>query len=486
MDNKITGDCKIFTFFIICISLYSAMPPVSGKCCSSFHFSEHDISVVGKNYDWMVKSGLIIINKRGVNKTAFFRYDENAENPATWISKYGSITFCQYGIEIPAGGMNEMGLVVSSQAMPSTKYPELADRRSIERRQWLQYQLDNYATVSEVILHFNKIQVRPDSFGSHYFIADAKGKNAVIEFIDGKAKIYIARSLPYPVLTNSEYRKCSRYVKKTPPKVDPHQSIERFITAATELLNKKREYAADPIGAAFKLLNTISQDDFTKWSIVYDAANLQVFYHSLGNKDIRKISLMEFDLNCNTPVQYLEIENDLAGDVTDRFVNYHVGEVFGIVYSSFEQSPFIQHIDPAQVLHRVTHAGRYTCAAKAAIQSEPPGVLEGEAAVAKVINDWETYWNSREVEKLMALIHEESQIMYGWRQLATKQEYAYIVEQRMREVGSFKFKDIKTNMTENQATVKAKLSIGWGDFPCTFVLRISNGHWLVTSFKYKL
>jgi choloylglycine hydrolase len=29
----------------------------------------------------------------------------------SWISKYGSITFNQYGREFPTGGMNEKGLV---------------------------------------------------------------------------------------------------------------------------------------------------------------------------------------------------------------------------------------------------------------------------------------------------------------------------------------------------------------------------------------
>ena len=34
--------------------------------------------------------------------------------PASWVSKYGSVTFNQYGRELPTGGMNEAGLVVET------------------------------------------------------------------------------------------------------------------------------------------------------------------------------------------------------------------------------------------------------------------------------------------------------------------------------------------------------------------------------------
>jgi choloylglycine hydrolase len=60
--------------------------------------------VFGKNYDWDVADGLVIVNKRGVAKTAMTN-----DNPAKWTSKYGSVTFNQYGREMPCGGINEAG-----------------------------------------------------------------------------------------------------------------------------------------------------------------------------------------------------------------------------------------------------------------------------------------------------------------------------------------------------------------------------------------
>ena len=43
---------------------------------------------------------------------------------ATWTAQYGSITFNQYGRELPTGGINEAGLVVESMALSEARYPE--------------------------------------------------------------------------------------------------------------------------------------------------------------------------------------------------------------------------------------------------------------------------------------------------------------------------------------------------------------------------
>jgi penicillin V acylase-like amidase (Ntn superfamily) len=43
-------------------------------------------------------------------------------NPAKWVSRYGSVTFNQYGCENPTGGMNEAGLVVEQMWLDESAY----------------------------------------------------------------------------------------------------------------------------------------------------------------------------------------------------------------------------------------------------------------------------------------------------------------------------------------------------------------------------
>ena len=77
----------------------------------------------------------------------------------SWVSKYGSITFNQYGKEFPTGGMNEKGLVVELMWLDETRYPEPDQRGVLNVLQWIQYQLDNSQTIDEVIASDKKIRI---------------------------------------------------------------------------------------------------------------------------------------------------------------------------------------------------------------------------------------------------------------------------------------------------------------------------------------
>lgn len=55
------------------------------------------------------------------------------------------------------------------------------DRPGISCTQWMQYQLDNHATVEDVIEHLDDL--RPDGEGWHYLIADSTGSDSYGRFI---------------------------------------------------------------------------------------------------------------------------------------------------------------------------------------------------------------------------------------------------------------------------------------------------------------
>ena len=95
---------------LILIAGYSSL-----YACTSFRLKDESKVVVGKNYDWIIDPGILVTNKRNMAKTAFVDPDEK---PFKWVSKYGSITFNQYGREFPNGGMNEAGLVVEALLHP--------------------------------------------------------------------------------------------------------------------------------------------------------------------------------------------------------------------------------------------------------------------------------------------------------------------------------------------------------------------------------
>ncbi len=109
---------------LILIAEYSSL-----HACTSFLLKDEDKVMVGKNYDWEVEPGILVTNMRNMAKTAFVEPDEK---PAKWVSKYGSITFNQYGREFPTGGINEAGLVVETLLLLQAQYPKADDRPALE------------------------------------------------------------------------------------------------------------------------------------------------------------------------------------------------------------------------------------------------------------------------------------------------------------------------------------------------------------------
>src|SRR5690349_18507396 len=101
------------TLLVLTLSINSSL------ACTTFCLRSTGRVFFGRNYDWNIGDGLIFVNKRGLAKTAS---GSESPNPARWISRYGSVTFNQYGRENPTGGMNEPGLVVEELWLDETEY----------------------------------------------------------------------------------------------------------------------------------------------------------------------------------------------------------------------------------------------------------------------------------------------------------------------------------------------------------------------------
>ena len=67
---------------------------------------------------------------------------------------------------------------------------------------------DTSETLEDVIASDNVVRIQPDDMQSHFFAWDRSGKPAVIEWLDGKMKVFRGDTLPIPVINNSSYESC--------------------------------------------------------------------------------------------------------------------------------------------------------------------------------------------------------------------------------------------------------------------------------------
>ena len=305
-----------------------------------------------------------MVNKRGVTKKGYPRQEEKG-TPAAWTSKYGSVTFNQYGREFPTGGMNEAGLVVETMSLSEARYPEPDKRPYVGfALQWRQFLLDNYARVNEVIASDASVRIAPKSKGPgiHVLISDRTGNCASIEFLDGKMVAHTGHALPIRVLTNDTYANSIYYWKKgKAPLIDPGRSIGRFVRAAQMIESYDAEKQEAPIKYAFKILNEVSAPR-TVWSIVYDNINMKIYFRTGANSKARVINMRRLAYACQTPVLLIDINASFSGDITNRFEIYTRQKNRDLIENAFRQTAFLRNTPKTALDRLADFAETMTCA----------------------------------------------------------------------------------------------------------------------------
>lgn len=287
------------------------------------HFADH---LVGKSYDWDFEDGLLMVNKRHVAKTALLLDPKSAA--AAWTSRYGSITFNQYGREFPLGGINEAGLVVEIAWLDETKYPKVDNRPSLNELQWVQYQLDQFASVKEVQTHINDVRIAQAHAPVHYLVCDTTRACLSVEFLRGKAVTHSGNALDVPVLSNDPYALHRQNLRKyqgfggrraLPTGSD---SFARYARAAAFAQGARDSSERDSQSKLFALLQDVNQGDFSKWHITYNTASGVISWRSLSQPQIKTVRLRDFDFSCGSPVQIHQVISATGGSVSSQFDDY--------------------------------------------------------------------------------------------------------------------------------------------------------------------
>ncbi len=277
--------------------------------------------------------------------------DDRVHGKLTWKAKYGSIVAGVYDL-LSADGMNEKGLAGHVLWLAESQYGEPDDARpQLAMSVWLQYYLDNFATVAEAVewTNANNPQVIPmdDPTGGshpaiHLALDDAHGDSVIFEYIDGKLNVH--HSADYLVMTNSpSYDQQLELVKKVEglggddPLPGTCDARDRFARA---LYYVKKQVQPDSqtqaIAAMFSIIRNAAQPfrspepgkpdaSQTLWQVVCDLTNLRYVFESTTRPNIVWVDLKELDFAEGSGeakvdlVKGLEVEDGLSGNVTKKF-----------------------------------------------------------------------------------------------------------------------------------------------------------------------
>lgn len=352
---------------IVLLLLVSVFTVSETLACTTFCLKNKGEVLFGKNYDWMIGDGMIFVNKRGVSK-------EGTEdpNPAKWVSKYGSVTFNQYGRENPSGGMNEAGLVIELMWLEDTQYPHPDARPALDVLEWIEYNLDSYSTVDEVVKNAENTRISSD-VKLHYLVNDKEGNSATIEFLGGKFAPHYGDNLPVTTLTNNTYAQSLEFSKKAnAARAQGNGSLERFARAAekTKEFDRQPRSEKEAVDYAFDILTNVAQPGYTQWSIVYDQKRAKIYFRSMQNTQIKSIDARGFDYSCASAVRMLDINGKESGDVTGLFKDYTRAANRDLIEKAFTGTPFLKNVPSSVKNLLASYPESFTCGGQVPVKKE--------------------------------------------------------------------------------------------------------------------
>lgn len=302
--------------------------------------------IVGRNMDFHLD---LLTNlwklPRGIERS------DGVNGNLTWIAKYGSVIATAFDL-IACDGMNEKGFAGHILWLAESDYgtPD-ASATQLSQAIWLQYYLDNFATVEEAVAWTNESQVQIaqlfDPTGHivptlHLAINDASGDSAIIEYTDGKPKVYHSRD--YQVMTNSPtFDKQLELVKTVEglggdaPLGGSTLASDRFARASFYVAHQNQPKSQiEAMSAMFSIIRNAAQPfrtpepgkpdaSQTIWQVVLDLTNRRYAFESTTRPNLVWVDFDEVSFNEGTKVLKLDLvgrlalEHGLAGNASHQF-----------------------------------------------------------------------------------------------------------------------------------------------------------------------
>ncbi|MCV0429376.1 MAG: linear amide C-N hydrolase [Roseibium sp.] len=259
--------------------------------CSTVVFRNQQVPLLAYNFDFeATDAGFLLINPSGASKRSVMD-----GNPASWSSRFGSVTVNQIGPGMPAAGMNSKGLVVSLMWNEEADYARHNSAPVLSELEFIQRLLDTSGSVTEALSWIDEVSIQ-GFVPIHYFLFDASGDAAILTPGEAKLIVHRGEDLPVPVLTNTSYQKALEHLKKpsgSGVKSGDRGSLARFRIAATALQASVEVNSSQ----AFDVLEDLATSS-TRWRIVFNPVDKQINLRIGSAAESLTLDLTATDFSC--------------------------------------------------------------------------------------------------------------------------------------------------------------------------------------------
>jgi choloylglycine hydrolase len=307
--------------------------------------------ITTRSNDWLgsQKSNLWIY-PRGMK-----RVGDKAPGAIAWTSKYGSVTVAGWDIAT-IDAFNEKGLSANGLYLAEADYGKPAandPRKPMSLTAWVQYVVDNYATVAEAVEALRKepfyivaLELPGGLSGSaHLSLSDASGDSAVLEYVGGKLNIYHGRQ--YKVMTNSptfdRQLGLNGYWQEVGGSTflpGTNRASDRFVRASYYVETvKKPEGDEAAVATALSIIRNVSvplgittpgQPNVasTQWRSMADHKNMVYFFESPASPYLLWVDLKKTDFSAGAPVRKLSLTDDSVAMADGKFISGEASAYF--------------------------------------------------------------------------------------------------------------------------------------------------------------
>ena len=319
----------------------------STQACTRVLWNTSKLGVyVSRTMDWPESTeSRLVVFPRGIARDGGRLGGETLvkQNPARWTSRYGSIITSVYHIGA-ADGFNEKGLAGHMLYLPATDFGarEVA-KPAVNAGLWLQYVLDNAATVNAALELLKGVQITAAASHGHaatvhLALEDASGDSAIIEHLNGKEVVHHGREFrvmtndpPYDeqlaLLAKLDFSKPSSEMP-LPGNVNPRDRFARatyYLAMLPEPASEREAVASVlaiarnvsvPFGAPYKGFGIYN----TEYRTVVDLTHRRYFFELTTIPNVTWVELAHFKLDAGAPVMLLNPDNiALSGDISAQF-----------------------------------------------------------------------------------------------------------------------------------------------------------------------
>jgi penicillin V acylase-like amidase (Ntn superfamily) len=314
-------------------------------CTRVVYKGPNETVITARSMDWKdeIPANLWVLPRGMV------RNGEVGATSVKWTSKYGSVITSSWDIA-SSDGMNEKGLAGNVLWLTESVYPSFEkdkDTPGLAISLWLQYTLDNFASVKEAVDAFRKEEFvvvsanipGTDRFTTlHLSLSDKTGDNAVFEYIGGKLVIHHGKD--YTTMTNSpifeEQLAINTYWRGIPGTImlpGTNRAADRFVRASYYIdAIPKTDDIRIAIASVFSVIRNCSVPfgisspsepniSSTRWRTVADHKNLVYYFENVLTPNTVWVDFKNLNFSEKADVMKLDLSSNqiYAGETSAQF-----------------------------------------------------------------------------------------------------------------------------------------------------------------------